>query len=140
MADTTQFELVSPERLLLSQAVSMVVIPGSEGLFGVLPRHSRLISALRLGVIDVYQDGTITEQIFVDGGFAEVTEDRCTVLAENATPVSDLDPAGLAQQIENLREELKDATADDDADRINGRIANLTVVHDAMQRVSGGSA
>ena len=84
MADKLQFELVSPERLLLSEAVAMVVVPGSEGNFGVLPGHSLLISTVRPGVIDVYADEQteITERIFVSGGFAEVTAERCTVLAQ----------------------------------------------------------
>jgi F-type H+-transporting ATPase subunit epsilon len=71
MADKLQFELVSPERLLLSEPVGMVVVPGSEGNFGVLPGHALFISTVRPGVIDVYEDKTITERIFVSGGFAE---------------------------------------------------------------------
>ena len=72
MADKVQFELVSPEKLLLSEAVDMVVVPGSEGNFGVLPGHSLLISTVRPGFIDVYDGAVISERIFVSGGFAEV--------------------------------------------------------------------
>ena len=75
MAETLQFELVSPERLVLSQPAEMVVVPGAEGDFGAMPRHAPLISAVRPGVIDVYQGGAITSRIFVAGGFAEVTGD-----------------------------------------------------------------
>src|SRR5258708_39943033 len=84
MADKVQCELVSPEKLLLSEAVAMVVVPGSEGNFGVLPGHSLLISTVRPGIIDVYSDEPtqISERIFVSGGFAEVTPERCTVLAD----------------------------------------------------------
>ena len=110
MADTTMFELVSPERLLMSKDVSMVVVPGADGLFGVLPRHSPLLSTLLPGVIDVYEDGAITDQIFVAGGFAEVTEDRCTVLAEEATAVAELDVDRAEQRLVDLRDELKGAT------------------------------
>ena len=91
MADKLQFELVSPEKLLLSEQVGMVVVPGTEGNFGVLPGHALLISTVRPGVIDVYEDTTVTERIFVAGGFAEVTAERCTVLADEAVPVSSLD-------------------------------------------------
>ena len=86
MADKTQFELVSPERLLRSDPVAMVVVPGAEGDFGVLPGHSLLISTVRPGVIDVYEDDrtTLSERIFISGGFAEVTPERCTVLADEA--------------------------------------------------------
>ncbi len=100
MADKLQFELVSPEKLLLSEAVAMVVVPGGEGNFGVLPGHSLLISTVRPGVIDVYADEqtAITERIFVSGGFAEVTPERCTVLADEALPIASLDRADLEAQ------------------------------------------
>ncbi len=68
-----EFEVVSPERLVLSEPVDMAVIPGSEGDFGVLAGHSLLISTLRPGVIEVWQGETVTERLFVGGGFAEVT-------------------------------------------------------------------
>ena len=87
------FELVSPERLLLSEDVDMVVVPGEEGDFGVLTRHAPMISTLRPGVIKVHDGGSVTEQIFVAGGFAEVTPARCTVLAQEALPVGDIDRA-----------------------------------------------
>jgi len=104
MADKVQFELVSPEKLLLSEAVAMVVVPGSEGNFGVLPGHSLLISTVRPGIIDVYSDEQtqITERIFVSGGFAEVTPERCTVLADEASPLASLDRAGIEQQAKSL--------------------------------------
>lgn len=104
MADKLQFELVSPEKLLLSEAVAMVVVPGGEGNFGVLPGHSLLISTVRPGVIDVYGDeqNKVTERIFVAGGFAEVTPERCTVLADEALPLSSLDRPGLEQQQKTL--------------------------------------
>jgi F-type H+-transporting ATPase subunit epsilon len=102
MADTVQFELVSPEKLLLSEAVSMVVVPGTEGNFGVLPGHALLISTVRPGIIDVYEDGKISERIFVSGGFAEVTPERCTVLADEAMPLSSLDRATVEGELRML--------------------------------------
>lgn len=104
MADKVQFELVSPEKLLLSEAVAMVVVPGSEGNFGVLPGHALLISTVRPGVIDVYSDEQtqISERIFVSGGFAEVTPERCTVLADEALPLASLDRADIEQQAKSL--------------------------------------
>jgi len=100
MAEKLQFELVSPEKLLLSEAVAMVVVPGGEGNFGVLPGHSLLIATVRPGVIDVYADEQteISERIFVSGGFAEVTPERCTVLADEALPLSALDRVDIDQQ------------------------------------------
>jgi len=99
-----QFELVSPERLLVDQPVGMVVVPGTEGNFGVLPGHALFISTVRPGIIDVYADGmpTITERIFISGGFAEVTPERCTVLADEAEPLSTLDRAQIEGEARNL--------------------------------------
>lgn len=116
MADRLQFELVSPERLLISREVGMVVVPGAEGDFGVLPDHAPLISSVRPGVIDVYDDGVaISDRIFVSGGFAEVTGERCTVLAEQAVPVKDIDRAATQAQLEGLQRDL--AHAGDDGAR-----------------------
>jgi F-type H+-transporting ATPase subunit epsilon len=86
-------EIVSPERLLLSRPVDMVVIPASEGEMGVLPNHAPMIVLLRGGTIRLYEGGKVTEQLFVTGGFAEVTTTRVTVLANEATPVGELSRA-----------------------------------------------
>src|SRR5579863_1568208 len=120
MAGKLQFELVSPEKLLLSQEVGLVVVPGSEGNFGVLPGHSLFISTVRPGVIDVYENGlpTITERIFVSGGFAEVTPERCTVLADEAMPLSALDRAALETQARTLDSAIAGLT--DQATRLAG--------------------
>ena len=92
MSETlVQFELVSPEQLLISEEVEMVVVPGSEGDFGVLPGHSPIITTVRPGVIHIFTNGTISSRIFVAGGFSEVTSDRCTVLAEEALSVDKID-------------------------------------------------
>lgn len=115
MADKVQFELVSPERLLVSQAVDMVVVPGSEGDFGVLPGHAPFISTVRPGVIEVYEGNTVTERIFVAGGFAEVSNDRCTVLAEQASPLTDVNRAEVEGELRSLNEEL--AASRDDTER-----------------------
>jgi F-type H+-transporting ATPase subunit epsilon len=112
MADLVQFELVSPERLLVSRAVEMVVVPGSEGDFGVLPGHAPLISEVRPGVIAVFDGGQVQERIFVAGGFAEVTGERCTVLAEQAMPVADIDRATADSALKTAREDLGDAKSD----------------------------
>jgi len=90
MAATTLFELVSPERLFFSQPVDMVVVPGTEGDFAAMPGHMPRIATVRPGVIVIFEDGKPKERIFVAGGFAEMTEETCTVLAEEAELVSDL--------------------------------------------------
>ena len=121
-ADKVEFELVSPERLLLSQQVDMVVVPGAEGDFGVLPRHAPLISTLRPGIIRVFEGRAVKERIFVAGGFAEVTAERCTVLAEEAVPVGDIDAAKLDQELKDLGEDLADAKTDEEKAAIAKRI------------------
>ena len=123
MTDHVDFELVSPERLLFSRGVDMVVVPGAEGDFGVLPRHSPLISAIRPGVIKVYEQGQVTETIFVADGFAEVTPSRCTVLAEEAMPVGDIDRAEVEHQLKNLQDDLLDTKTDEDKAAIQRKIA-----------------
>ena len=135
MAETTLFELVSPERLILSKDVSMVVVPGSEGLFGVLPRHTSMLSALAPGVLDVYEEGEITKRLFVVNGFAEVTGDRCTVLAEDVIPVEELNPDELEEKIEELRVDARNAS-DSDVIRLNGLIAQKEAVLEAMRAVT----
>ncbi len=112
MADQVKFELVSPERLLLSEEVDSVVIPGAEGDFGVLPGHSRLISTIRPGVITVFQGGRATDRIFVEGGFAEVTPRGCTVLAEHATPVAEITREQAAQAVQDAKEDVEDSKDD----------------------------
>lgn len=86
-------EIVSPEKLLLSRPVDMVVIPASEGEMGVLPQHAPMIVLLQGGTIRLYENGQVTERLFVSGGFAEVTPQRVTVLADEATPVEQVSRA-----------------------------------------------
>jgi F-type H+-transporting ATPase subunit epsilon len=112
MADLIEFELVSPEKLLVSRAVEMVVVPGSEGDFGALPGHAPLISEIRPGIIAVFEGGQVQERIFVAGGFAEVTNERCTVLAEQATPLAEIDRAAADGELKNARDDLSTAKTD----------------------------
>jgi F-type H+-transporting ATPase subunit epsilon len=106
------FRLVMPERELLSTEADMVVVPGSEGDFGVVHGHAPLISTVRPGVLEVFQ-GTKAEQRFlVAGGFAEVTPERCTVLAEEAVPFEQVTPEQLAERERAAEIELSDAATD----------------------------
>lgn len=109
MADgKVSFELVTPERLLLSQEADMVVVPGGAGDFGVLPRHAPLISTVRPGTIRLHDGGGEPAEIFVAGGFAEVTPERCTVLAEEAVPLAELDRAEVERELREAREDAAD--------------------------------
>ena len=89
----TDLEVVSPERLLLSRPVDMVVIPAYEGEMGVLERHAPMIVLLRGGTVRLYQGGQVTDTLFVSGGFAEITPERVTVLADEAWPVAEVSRA-----------------------------------------------
>jgi F-type H+-transporting ATPase subunit epsilon len=106
------FQLVAPERLLASAEVDMVVAPGSEGDFGVLPQHSLFMSVLRPGVIETYEGGQVSRRIFVGGGFAEVNARGCTVLAEEAVPVEEIDLERARQRLAVAQDDLREATDD----------------------------
>jgi F-type H+-transporting ATPase subunit epsilon len=107
-----QLELVSPEKLLLSRKVDLVVFPAAEGEMGVLAGHAPMIVSLRGGVISVSEGGKVTEQLFVAGGFAEVAADRVTILAEEATPLSSLSKAEAQLRIVDAEASLAAAAND----------------------------
>ncbi|WP_114394791.1 ATP synthase F1 subunit epsilon [Oleisolibacter albus] len=117
MVDKVEFELVSPEKLLVSQPVFMVVVPSADGMLGVLPDHAPMIVTIKPGVIDVYDNDmtTISRRIFVAGGFCEVTGRRVTVLAEEAGDVDTLrglDRAALESALQAARAEADAAQSE----------------------------
>ena len=112
MTDRVQFELVTPARLLLSQEADMVVVPGGEGDFGVLPGHAPLLSTVRPGVVDVYENDAVSQRVFVAGGFAEVSGERCTVLAEEAIPLADVTAEAAQERIDNAQKRIDAAETD----------------------------
>ena len=132
MAEQIQFELVSPERLLLSRAVDMVVVPGVEGDFGAMPQHAPFISLVRPGVIAVFEGGQVTDRLFVAGGFAEVTPERCTVLAEQALPVGDLRRDRIDEELKDARDDLTDAKDERERAAAEHRIAVGEAMLEAM--------
>ncbi|PPR18976.1 MAG: ATP synthase epsilon chain [Alphaproteobacteria bacterium MarineAlpha9_Bin7] len=114
MADKVEFELVSPERLLVSEGADMVVVPGEEGDFGVLPGHALFLSGVRPGTIEVYNGETISDRIFVAGGFAEVTGERCTVLAEEAVNLAEVERVSVEARISDNEQAISVANPDED--------------------------
>ena len=125
MPDRLQFELVTPERLLLSEMVEMVVVPGTEGNFGVLPGHAPLVSTIRPGMIEIYHGQTVTRRIFIVSGIAEVTPERCTVLADEAVSPDTLDRGSIEADLRivegnlpSLREQVARAVADTGRERL----------------------
>jgi F-type H+-transporting ATPase subunit epsilon len=108
MADKLHFELVSPERLLNSAEVEMVVVPGEDGDFGVLAGHAPFMSTIRAGVIGIHAGGGAAPQrVFINGGFAEVNDKGLTILAEQAIPVAEIDAEAVARELANAREDIK---------------------------------
>ncbi|HWC63751.1 MAG TPA: F0F1 ATP synthase subunit epsilon [Rhizomicrobium sp.] len=127
MTGKITFDLVSPERLLLSQPVDMVTIPGSEGYMGVVAGHMPLVATLRAGMINMLNDGAET-RFFIMGGFAEINAEKVIVLAEDALPMSELDLAVLDQRIKDAQED--EIAAQSDAERLKAaqRVDDLKLV------------
>ncbi len=120
----TQLEIVGPDRLLLSQPVDMAVIPAAEGDMGVLPGHAPMIVLLQGGTIVLHEGGRPTTRLYVSGGFAEVTPERCTVLADEAIPVAELSRATGAARLAEAEAAYAAADKMDvpNLDRIMGRM------------------
>jgi len=110
MAEKLHFSLVSPERQIMAADVDQVDVPGAEGIFGVLAKHAPRMATLAPGVVRVFDAGNETK-IFIGGGFAEITPEGLTILAEEAIPVAELDGSVIAQRIKNCEQDLGDADA-----------------------------
>ena len=133
MAGKLHFDLVSPERQLMSAEVEMVTVPGVEGDFGVLVGHAPVITTLRPGVLSVKAQGAGDEQrIFVRGGFAEVTLDGLTVLAEEAMPLAELDAAALDQRVKDAEEDVVDAKDESARQKAQERLDRLKELRVAL--------
>jgi F-type H+-transporting ATPase subunit epsilon len=128
MAATLNLEVVSPARLLVSEQVEMVVVPGTEGYFGVLPQHMLLLSTLRPGVIDVYNGGAIAERYFVTGGFAEVTGSSCTVLVDEAIPLPSLTKAFVAERMALAKTRMDAAVGEEEIRRCSEMVVHAEIM------------
>ena len=117
MAETTQLELVTPTRIMAQKAVQMVVAPGVEGLFGVLPRHAPLLAGLERGIVEVHEDGKVIDRIMIDGGLADVSGESVIILAERAIDLGSADAAVLNETAASANEA--------EADFLNAVIAAL---------------
>jgi F-type H+-transporting ATPase subunit epsilon len=122
--NTFHFELVSPEKKLLSEPVHMVSVPGEEGDFGVLANHSALLSSIRPGVIEIHANDNDQNprRYFLAGGFADVTPTSLTVLAEQATPVEELDKAEIEKQLDHLKQDLGLAESEGEKAQVQKKI------------------
>jgi F-type H+-transporting ATPase subunit epsilon len=123
---TFHFDLVSPEELVFSGEVEHVVVPGTEGEFGVLAGHAPLVAMLKPGILKIL--GPNEQRILVVGGFAEVSPEGLTVLADRAMPVEEVDPAVLAGEIKDAEEDVADAKEDATRDKLRLKLDQLRAV------------
>jgi len=140
MAEPFSFELVSPEALVLSGEASEVVVPGSEGYFTVLANHAPFMSTVKPGVVDVKMADGASSQIFVRGGFADVSPSGFTLLAEQAVDLKELDLADLEAQIQNAKEDVADADTDEKKARAQAALSQLEESREAIKLATGGTS
>ena len=129
---TFQFDLVSPEKLLVSGEVTQVDVPGSEGDFGVLAGHAPMVTTLRPGILVVYRDGGEL-RVVVNGGFAEVSPTALTVLADMAVPRDEFDPTVLAGVIKDTEDDIAKATDGWRRDKLSHKVDQLKALQAELQ-------
>ncbi|MGB0935322.1 MAG: ATP synthase F1 subunit epsilon [Alphaproteobacteria bacterium] len=112
--DKISFQLVSPEQILYADQVTMAVIPSSAGEMGVMKDHTPLGVTLAKGIINIYQGDTLTEKIFITGGFANINEQGCTVMADEGINVRDIAPDQIEQHIADVMQQMKEAVEEDE--------------------------
>ncbi len=127
---TFHFDLVSPEELVFSGEVEHVVVPGTEGEFGVLAGHAPLVAMLKPGILKIL--GANELRILVVGGFAEVSPEGLTVLADRAVPVEEIDPAVIAGEISDAEEDVADAKDEATRDKLRTKLEQLRAVQQAL--------
>lgn len=134
MSEKIEFRLVSPERNLFEEPVALAVMPGEAGQFGVGAGHTSLVASLQTGVVDLYADSKADtpRQIFITGGFADVTNEKCVVLAEEAVNVSELDGAALGADQASLQRDLEAANNVAAQSLIRGQLDVVTAKLDAI--------
>ncbi|MCT2575723.1 MULTISPECIES: F0F1 ATP synthase subunit epsilon [unclassified Mesorhizobium] len=132
MAEAFKFELVSPERLLVSEQVESVVIPGAEGEMTVMAQHAPVMTTIKPGVVTVKTAAGKEERYVVFGGFADILPSGCTLLAESAVAVGDIDRADLARRIQEAREDAADAKDDEARSKAEQFLSQLTTLEGAL--------
>ncbi|MEX4005745.1 F0F1 ATP synthase subunit epsilon [Neoaquamicrobium sediminum] len=132
MAEPYKFELVSPERLLISEQVESVVIPGTEGEMTVMAKHAPVMTTVKPGVVTVKPVSGPEQRYVVFGGFADILPEGCTLLAESAVAVKDIDRADLARRIQEAKEDVSDARDDESRTKAEQFLAQLTTLEGAI--------
>jgi F-type H+-transporting ATPase subunit epsilon len=131
---TFHFELVSPERLVFAGEVNQVDVPGEEGEFGVLAGHAPYVATLKPGMLKIYATSGAPQRIVVKGGFAEVGPTGLTVLAEQATPAEEFDPAMIADAIKDVEEDIADAKSDVARDKARQRLEQMQTLRGVLEQ------
>jgi F-type H+-transporting ATPase subunit epsilon len=137
MAEGLKIEIVSPERLVLSETVVSVTVPGTEGYFTVMEDHAPFMTTLRSGFITVTKDGGAAEIYFVKGGFADVSTTGLTILAEQSVPFTEFDHADLQAQIKAAEEELHRAETPEDKSYTQEFLSGLLNLAMEAQQING---
>ncbi len=132
MAQSFQFELVSPERLLVSEQVETVVIPGAEGEMTVMANHAPVMTTIKPGVVTLKAASGQEERYVVFGGFADILPSGCTLLAESAVAVKDIDRDDIARRIQEAREDVADAKDDEARAKAERFLNQLTTLQGAI--------
>ena len=132
MAEAFKFELVSPERLLISEQVESVVIPGTEGEMTVMANHAPVMTTVKPGVVTVNPVSGGEQRYVVFGGFADILPEGCTLLAESAVAVKDIDRADLARRIQEAKEDVADAKTDEHRTKAEEFLHQLTTLEGAI--------
>lgn len=132
MAEAYKFELVSPERLLVSESVESVIIPGTEGEMTVMANHSPVMATVKPGVVTVKPVSGAEQRYVVFGGFADILPEGCTLLAESAVAVADISKADLDQRIQDAKDDLADAKTDEERTKAEEFLNHLATLHDAV--------
>ena len=132
MADSFKFELVSPEKQLASRDAQAVVIPATEGEMTVMARHAPTITTVKPGVVRVEGTDGEDERFVVFGGFADIQPETCTLLAESAVRVDEIDREDLEKRIQNVREDIQDATNDETRSRAEELLDHLMTLKSAV--------
>lgn len=133
MAEAFQFELVSPERLLVSEKIKSVVIPATEGEMTIMANHAPVMTTIKPGVVTVNTAAGQQERYVVFGGFADILPAGCTLLAKSAVSVKDLDRDDIARRVQEAKEDVADARDDNTRTRAEQYLSELTTLQGALQ-------
>ena len=128
MENKTKFEFLTPSKTVIQEDVEMVVLPGSEGYFGVLHLHAPTLSSLNQGIISLYEKNKITKKIIIDGGIADVQPEGCVVLSEKAETTDDLDKKKIEEQLKVSNEKLSASNIDSEKDSHSKEISWLKFI------------